>query len=54
LSAAQLNTLFEHAGVTTFGHVLTEAHNPQAWTDAFLAKVDAIAAAGPCPPPKAG
>lgn len=49
LSPAQLNTLFEAAGVTSFGHVLTEAHQPQAWTDAFLAKVDAIANAGPCP-----
>jgi hypothetical protein len=49
LSPAQLNTLFEAAGVTSFGHVLTEAHHPQAWTEAFLAKVDAIAAAGPCP-----
>ena len=49
LSQAQLNTLFETAGVTTFNHVLTEAHNPQAWTDAFVAKVNAIAAAGPCP-----
>ena len=49
LSPAQLNTLFEAAGVTTFSHVLTEARQPQAWTDAFLAKVAAIAAAGPCP-----
>jgi hypothetical protein len=49
LSPAQLNTLFEAAGVTSFGHVLTEAHHTQAWTDAFVAKVDAIAAAGPCP-----
>jgi hypothetical protein len=49
LSATQLNTLFEAAGVTTFSHLLTEAHQPKAWTDAFLAKVDAIAAAGPCP-----
>ena len=49
LSPAQLNTLFESAGVTTFSHVLTEAHQPQAWTDAFLAKVADIAAAGPCP-----
>jgi hypothetical protein len=46
---AQLNTLFEAAGVTSFNHVLTEAHQPQAWTDAFVAKVDAIAAGGPCP-----
>ena len=49
LTPSQLNTLFEAAGVTTFGHVLTEAHQPQAWTDAFLAKVEAIAAGGPCP-----
>lgn len=49
LSPAQLNTLFESAGVTSFSHVLTEARQPQAWTDAFRAKVAAIAAAGPCP-----
>jgi hypothetical protein len=49
LSPAQLNTLFESAGVTTFSHVSTEAHQPQAWADAFLAKVNDIAAAGPCP-----
>jgi hypothetical protein len=49
LSPAQLNTLFEAAGDTSFNHVLTEAHQPQAWTDAFVAKVNAIAAAGPCP-----
>lgn len=49
LSAAQLNTLFESAGVTTFSHVLTEAHQPQAWTDTFLAKVNEIAQGGPCP-----
>jgi hypothetical protein len=49
LTPAQLNTLFEAAGVTTFNHVLTEAHQPQAWTDAFLAKVAEIANAGPCP-----
>ena len=49
LSPAQLNTLFEAAGVTSFSHVSTEAHQPQAWTDAFLAKVAEIAAAGPCP-----
>ena len=49
LTPAQLNTLFASAGVTTFSHVLTEAHQPQAWTEAFLAKVDAVAAGGPCP-----
>ncbi len=51
LSPAQLNSLFESAGVTTFSHVSTEAHQPQAWTDAFLAKVAAIQEAGPCPGP---
>lgn len=49
LSPAQLTTLFEAAGVTSFNHVLTEAHQPQAWTEAFLAKVAAIASGGPCP-----
>lgn len=49
LSPSQLNTLFEAGGVTKFNHVLTEAHHPQAWTDAFVAKVTAIESAGPCP-----
>jgi hypothetical protein len=49
LSPAQLNTLFQAAGVTTFSHVLTEAHQPQAWTDTFLGKVQEIESAGPCP-----
>ncbi len=49
LSPAQLNTLFDAAGVTSFNHVLTQAHQPQAWTDAFLAKVAEIASGGPCP-----
>lgn len=48
LSPAQLNRLFEAAGVTSFSHVLTEARQPQAWTDAFRAKVAAVAAGGPC------
>jgi hypothetical protein len=49
LTKAQLDTLFESTGVTRFNHVLTEAHDPGAWTSAFLAKVEAIAAGGPCP-----
>jgi hypothetical protein len=49
LSPAQLNTLFEAAGFSTFPHVLATAHQPQSWTDVFLAKVDQIATAGPCP-----
>jgi hypothetical protein len=49
ISPAQLNTLFDASGFTTFPHVLAAARDPQAWTDAFVAKVDEIAAAGPCP-----
>lgn len=49
LTRTQLDTLWESTGVTRFNHVLTEAHDPAAWTTAFLAKVDAIAAGGPCP-----
>lgn len=51
LSRAQLNTLFEATGVTAFSHVMTEAHSPEAWTNAFLAKVDQIASVSPCPRP---
>ena len=49
LSQSQLNALFEASGFSTFPHVLAEARNPQAWTQVFLAKVEEIAAAGPCP-----
>ena len=49
LTPKQLNTLFEASGVTAFPHVVSAAHDPQAWTDAFLAKVKEIESAGPCP-----
>jgi len=49
LSREQLDALFIAAGVSSFNHVIAEAHTPRAWTDAFLAKVDQIASAGPCP-----
>jgi hypothetical protein len=49
LSPAQLNALFESAGFSSFPHVLAAARQPQSWTDVFLAKVDEIASAGPCP-----
>ena len=49
LSAGQLRALFRGSGVTTFNHVVTAAHDPDAWTQAFLARVAAIEAAGPCP-----
>lgn len=49
LSPAQLNTLFDASGVSRFNHVLAAAHSPASWTEVFLAKVDQIATAGPCP-----
>jgi hypothetical protein len=49
LSPVQLNTLFEASGFRRYPHVTAAAHNPQAWTDVFMAKVDRMAAAGPCP-----
>jgi hypothetical protein len=49
LTPQQLNTLFEASGFSRFPHVLLAARQPQSWTDVFLAKVDQIAAAGPCP-----
>jgi hypothetical protein len=49
LTPQQLNTLFEASGVTAFPHVAAIARDPQNWTDAFLDKVNQIAAAGPCP-----
>lgn len=51
LSAAQLNTLFDAAGVSSFNHVIAEAHTADAWTAAFLAKIDQIASGSPCPAP---
>ena len=49
LTAQQLNTLFETSGVAGFRTVLGAGDEPQAWTNAFLAKVEQIASAGPCP-----
>jgi hypothetical protein len=51
LTPQQLNTLFEASGVTAFPHIAAAAKEPQNWTDAFLDKVNQIAAAGPCPNP---
>ena len=50
LGADQLRALFAGAGVTQFNHVLTAAHDPAAWVEAFMAKIDAIERAGPCLP----
>jgi hypothetical protein len=50
LTPAQVNTLFEASGVSAYTPVLGAARKPQEWTDAFLAKVEQIASAGPCPP----
>jgi hypothetical protein len=49
LSPSQLDTLFEASGFRRYPHVTAAAYHPQAWTDVFMAKVDRIAAAGPCP-----
>jgi len=49
IGAPQLNTLFDASGVARFPHVLAAARRPEAWTEAFLAKVAQIEAAGPCP-----
>jgi hypothetical protein len=49
LTPQQLNTLFEASGVAGFRTVLGAGHEAPAWTDAFLAKVEQIASAGPCP-----
>jgi hypothetical protein len=49
LTREQLDTLFTASGVTSFPHVLAEAHQAQAWTDTFLDKVRQIEAGGPCP-----
>jgi hypothetical protein len=49
LSLQQLETLFATSGVTELDHVMAAAHIPAEWARTFVAKVDAIAAAGPCP-----
>ena len=48
LTRPQLNTLFDASGVAAFREVLRKGYPAQAWTDAFVAKVDQIASAGPC------
>jgi hypothetical protein len=49
LTWSQLSALFTTSGVTRFDHVIGEAHDADGWVTAFLAKVDQIAAGGPCP-----
>ena len=49
LTRKQLDTLFDASGVAAFHGVLGKGNPPHAWTDAFLAKVEQIASAGPCP-----
>ena len=48
LSPEQLRALFVGSGITSFDHVLAEARQPGPWVAAFTAKVDEIAAGGPC------
>ena len=50
LTVTQLRTLFEASGVSTFRPLLSgPRHDAQRWADAFLAKVEQIAAGDPCP-----
>jgi hypothetical protein len=49
LTRPQLNTLFDASGVAKFRRVLDTGDQSDAWTEAFLDKVNQIAAAGPCP-----
>ena len=53
LSTAQIRSLFAGSGVTQLNQVVAAAHDPDAWTQAFFAKVHAIEATGPCPPASA-
>jgi hypothetical protein len=50
LTTPQIRDLFTGSGVTALDSIVGAAHEPGAWTRAFLAKIDAIEAAGPCPP----
>lgn len=50
LSEAQLDALFASSGVTGHDQIAADARDPRAWTNAFMAKVQAIREAGPCPP----
>ncbi len=49
LSRDQIARLFVQSGVTRFNHVFAEARNAEPWVDAFSAKIDSLASAGPCP-----
>ncbi len=49
LSPGQIARLFVESGVTRFNHVFAEARNAAPWVEAFNAKVDSLAAGGPCP-----
>ncbi len=49
LTWPQLNALFTTAGMTRIDHLIGDAHQPDAWVTAFMAKIDEIAAGGPCP-----
>lgn len=51
LTREQLEALFSSSGVSTFPHLLAEAHKPSAWADVFLDKVQQIEQAGPCSNP---
>ena len=49
LSREQVRALFTGIGVETFDRIDTEARDPEAWTEAFIAKVREVESGGPCP-----
>ena len=51
LSRDQLRALFTAARVARLEQVRAEGRDPDAWADAFLAKVREIESGGPCPTP---
>lgn len=51
LSRDQLRDVFAAAGVARFEQVVAEGRDPDAWADAFIAKVREIERGGPCHTP---
>ena len=49
LSEAQLRSLFQSSGVTSYSQIAADAHDPGAWARAFLDRVRAVREGGPCP-----
>jgi hypothetical protein len=50
ITPGQLDTLFASSGFGHFPNIASAAHDPHAWTEVFVAKVDRMAEGGPCLP----